>query len=177
MPNLSGQFMNVEKKIRQMLVSKMQAKMDHAAEMTMRQADKSRDYNDVTGNLYKSTAVGTYYKGELQSVHTAPGPAPTRLTLAKGEKYNLERYYRSPLDLKTAGRRPYVGQYGHGGEDGPSSAEDELLYREGTGSGTSMTWQMLLVAGVDYAKFVEQKRGHDVLTSLKDYMLRYWKKM
>ena len=39
MASLSGQFMNVEKKIRQMAVVKMQEKMDHAAEMTMKAAD------------------------------------------------------------------------------------------------------------------------------------------
>ena len=53
MTSLSGQFLQVEKKIRQMAVAKMQQKMDHAAEMTMKAADKSRNYDDVTGNLYK----------------------------------------------------------------------------------------------------------------------------
>ena len=41
MTSLSGQFLQVEKKIRQMAVAKMQQKMDHAAEMTMKAADKS----------------------------------------------------------------------------------------------------------------------------------------
>ena len=53
MGSLADQFVDIEKKIRQMAVQKMQQKMDHAAEMTMKAADKSRDYNDVTGNLYK----------------------------------------------------------------------------------------------------------------------------
>ena len=81
MTSLSGQFLQVEKKIRQMAVAKMQQKMDHAAEMTMKAADKSRNYDDVTGNLYKSTAIGTYYNGSLQSIHYAPGPEPTRVPL------------------------------------------------------------------------------------------------
>jgi hypothetical protein len=72
MTSLSGQFLQVEKKIRQMAVAKMQQKMDHAAEITMKAADKSRNYDDVTGNLYKSTAIGTYYNGSLQSIHYAP---------------------------------------------------------------------------------------------------------
>ena len=36
---------------------------------------------------------------------------------------------------------------------------------------------MLLVAGVDYARFVEVKKGHDVITSLRDYLVRYFKKV
>lgn len=176
MGELSTQFLNIEKKIRQMAVVKMQQKMDRAAEKVVLAADKSRDYNDVTGNLYKSTAVGTYYKGALQSIHTTPGPEPTRLTLEKGEKYNLDRYYRSSFSFKDSGRKPYRGQYGEGGQNGPATAEDELLYRE-HGSPSGATWQMVLVAGVDYAKFVETKRGHDVISSLREYMVRNFRKM
>ena len=33
------------------------------------------------------------------------------------------------------------------------------------------------VAAVDYAQFVETKRGHDVITSLREYMVRYFRKM
>ena len=36
---------------------------------------------------------------------------------------------------------------------------------------------MLLVAGVDYAKYVEVKRGHDVISSLREYLIRYFKKI
>lgn len=102
MTSLSGQFLQVEKKIRQMAVEKMQQKMDHAAEMTMKAADKSRNYDDVTGNLYKSTAIGTYYNGSLQSIHYAPGPEPTRVTLAAGERYNLESIIAVRSPSKTA---------------------------------------------------------------------------
>ena len=177
MGSLQGQFINIEKKIRQMAVVKMQQKMERAADKTMAFADRSRNYNDVTGNLYKSTAIGTYYKGSLQSIHYAPGPEPTRLTLAKGERYNLDRYYRSPFSFKDSGRRPYKGEYGEGGQDGPSTAEDELLYREHGKGRYDATWQMLLTAGVDYATFVEKKKGHDVLTSLREYMIKYFRKM
>lgn len=177
MTSLSGQFLQVEKKIRQMAVAKMQQKMDHAAEMTMKAADKSRNYDDVTGNLYKSTAIGTYYNGSLQSIHYAPGPEPTRVTLAAGERYNLDKYYRSSFSFKDRGRRPYKGEYGEGGEYGPNAAWDELVSREHNKGKYDATWQMLLVAGVDYAKFVEVKRGHDVITSLREYLVRYFRTM
>lgn len=175
MSSIATQFIGVEKKIRQMLVVKMQVKMDRAAKTAMSSVDKYRDYDDVTGNLYKSTAAGTYYNGSLQSIHYAPGPDPTRPTLAKGERYNLDRYYRSPFSFKDSGRKPFKGQYGEGGEDGPSTAEDELLYHEHGKGRYDSTWEFLLVAGVDYAKFVEVKRKHDVISSLRDYIVRYFK--
>ena len=169
--------MNVNKKVRQMAVRKMQQKMDRAAKKVISMADKRRDYSDVTGNLFRSTAIGTYYKGSLQSIHYTIGPEPTRMTLAKGERYNLDRYYRNTFSFKDSGRKPYKGQYGEGEQDGPSTAEDLLLYNEHSRGRGHMTWQMLLVAGVDYAKFVEAKRGHDVITSLREYMVRYFLKI
>lgn len=177
MAGLEGQFLNIQKKIRQIAVQKMQQKTDSAAEKAIKAADKLRDYDDVTGNLYRSTAIGTYYKGSLQSIHYTPGPEPTRLTLAAGERYNLDRYYRSSFSYKDSGRRAYRGQYGEGGESGLTAAEDALLYAEHGKSNSHMTWQMKVVAAVDYAQFVETKRGHDVITSLREYMVRYFRKM
>ncbi len=158
-----------------MAIKKMQQKMDRAAQKTMKAADGKRDYWDVTGNLYKSTAVGTYRNGELQSIHYAPGPNPTRLTLAKGERYPLDHYYRDSGPLHSITR--YRGEYGEGGQNGPSTAEDSLYFHERNKGKYDLTWNMLLVAGVDYAKFVEMKKGHDVISSLRDYMVRYFRKM
>lgn len=177
MGDLAKQFeVNIAKKIRQLAVQKMQQKMDHAAGMTMQAADRSRDFKDVTGNLYKSIAAGTYYKGSLQSEHYTHGAAPTRPTLAEGERYNLERYYRDPVPAYTHGRI-FVGQYGEGGQMGPAAAEDMLLSLEHSQRSTDMTWQLKLVAAVSYANFVETKRGHDVISSLRDYLIRHFKSM
>lgn len=178
MEDLSKQFeINIAKKIRQMAVLKMQKKMDHAASMTMKAADKLRTFNDVTGNLYKSIGAGTYYKGALQSIHLTPGEPPVRPTLAKGETFDLDKYYRSPFSFKDSGREPYVGEYGEGGQSGPRTAEDQLFSNEHSMRSIDDTWQIILVAGVSYAKFVEVKRGHDVITSLRDYLVRYFKTM
>lgn len=175
MSSLETQFVGIRKKLRQMAVEKMQAKMDSAAQKTMKQADSKRDYWDVTGNLYKSTAVGTYYNGMLQSIHNAPGPRPTRLTLAEGERYDLEHYYRDSGPLHSVAK--YRGEYGEGGQDGPSAAVDLLYSLEHNKGKYEQTWNLMLVAGVDYAKFVEAKKGHDVISSLRDYMVRYFKSM
>lgn len=170
-------MMNVTKRIRQEARVKMQQKMDSAASRTMAKADDARSFDDVTGNLYKSIGIGTYYNGALQSVHRAPGPEPTRPTLAKGETYDLPRYYRSSWDIKWMRKRPFKGKVGEGGQNGPDTIEDTLLYNEhGKGRGDS-TWQMSLIAGVDYAQFVQTVRKHDVISKLRDYLTRYFKNM
>ena len=73
-------------------------------------------------------------------------------------------------------RKPFVGKYGSGGENGPDAAEDALLYMEG-GMPNRSTWALALVAGVDYANFVETIKKHDVISELGQYMARYFKKM
>ena len=175
MDDIRAFMTNVQKKIRQEAVVKMQSKMEHAAEMTVKNAKKYKGFDDVTGNLYKSIAVGTYYQGALQSEHFAPGSEPTRPTLAKGETYNLSNYYENPVPLKMMKRRPFKGRVGEGGENGRESAEDALLSLEF--SSNRSTWQLILVAGVSYANFVEKVFKHNVITELGQYMARYFKKM
>lgn len=166
---------NIRKKIRQEAVVKMQTKMERAAENTVKNAKKYKGFDDVTGNLYKSIAVGTYYQGALQSEHFAPGADPTRPTLAKGETYNLENYYENPVPLKMMKRKPFRGRIGEGGENGPRAASDALLEHEFTSNRS--TWQLIIVAGVSYANFVEKVFNHNVITDLGQYMARYFKKM
>lgn len=177
MSSVDDFMMNVNKRIRQEARVKMQQKMDAAASRTMAKADDARSFDDVTGNLYKSIGIGTYYNGELQSIHLAPGPEPTRPTLAKGETYNLPRYYRAPWTIKEMHKKPYKGKFGEGGQNGPATAEDVLLYNEHTQRSTDLTWQMSLIAGVDYAEFVQTVRKHDVISKLRDYLIRYFKSM
>lgn len=170
---LATQFIGIRKKVRQMAAEKMQAKMERAANKAMKKADEKRDYLDVTGNLYKSTAIGTYRNGELQSIHVAPGPKPTRRTLAEGEVYQQD-YYRGQTPIYSL--TPFFrGEYGEGGQDGPEAAEDLLVSLEHNKGKYELTWNMLLVAGVDYAKYVETRRRHDVISSLREYLVRYFK--
>ena len=173
-------LVNVEKKIRQEAAVKMQQKMERAAVKVIAKADSNREFDHVTGNLWKSIAVGTFYKGELMSIHHTPGPDPTRPTLAKGEEYNLSHYYgtNAPADVKIGKKRikPFRGEYGEGGQDGERAAEDSLLSMEFDGMG-QFTWQLAIVAGVDYANYVEKHRGHNVISSLGQYMSRYYRRM
>lgn len=182
MEDIKKFLVNVEKKIHQEAAVKMQQKMERAAVKVIAKADSNRGFDHVTGNLWKSIAVGTFYKGELMSIHHTPGPDPTRPTLAKGEKYNLSHYYGNPvpLDMMRSGkkkRKPFRGEYGEGGQDGERAAEDALLSMEFDGLMRLFTWRIAIVAGVDYANYVEKHRGHNVISSLGQYMSRYYRRM
>lgn len=139
-----------------------------AYEMVSRYAD-TKDYYDVTGNLLTSFAVGIYHRGKLVQVVDANDVGrepPTRKSLAKGETYNLERYYGGDparhlgRDGKTISR-PYRGEYGSGGKEGANIARRSLAQRKPSG-----TYALIGVVAMEYAKFVQNKRNHDVLTSL-----------
>lgn len=181
MEDIKKFLVNVKKRIQQEAATKMQQKMDRAAAKVIAKANSEREFSHVTGNLWKSIAVGTFYQGELVSIHHTPGPDPTRPTLAKGESYNLPYYYGSsvPLDMMTSGkkrRKPFRGEYGEGGQDGERAAEDALFSMELDGMGM-FTWRLAIVAGVDYANYVEKHRGHNVISSLGQYMSRYYRSM
>ncbi len=152
----------------------MQSKMERAADNVVKSASKYKDFHDVTGNLYKSIAAGTFYKGTLMTIHHVPGASPTRPTLAKGERYNQDTYY-SGQSVTQLGR-PYRGETGTGGERGEEKGEEALFDNDRSRS-TGLTWQLKVVAGVSYAQYVETMKKHDVLTSLRDYMARYFKRM
>lgn len=175
MASLETQFQNVIKKVRQEAKVKMEAKMERAANKIASNIAKYKDYNDVTGNLYKSTAVGVFNDGTLMSIHHAPGPSPTRPTLAAGERYNLDKYYSGhPVHLLG---RPFKGKVGVGGERGEYKGEEKLFDSDGEHGRGDLTWQLKIVAGVDYADYVQTVRGHDVITSLREYAARYFKTM
>ena len=181
MEDVKAFLVNVKKKIHQEAAVKMQQKMERAANKVIAKAESKRGFDHVTGNLWKSIAVGTFYKGTLMSIHHTPGPDPTRPTLAKGERYNLSHYYGNPVPLDMMGsgkkkRKPFRGEYGKGGQDGESAAEDTLLSMELDDMGL-FTWCLAIVAGVDYANYVEKHRGHNVISSLGQYMSRYYRRM
>ena len=131
----------------------------------------TKDYHDVTGNLLNSFAVGIYHKGKLVKIVDANDVGrepPTRLSLAKGERYNLDVYYSGKparhlsQDGKTVSK-PYTGEYGSGGKDGVNVARRSLSQRHPNG-----TYALIAVVVMEYAKFVQNKRNHDVITSLRD---------
>lgn len=144
---------------------------DSAVEM-VHEFTNTREFYDVTGNLLNSFAVGIYYRGKLVNIvdaDTIGRKPPTRRSLSKGERYDLDKYYSGdPVRHKTPNggtARPYVGEYGHGGQDGVSAARRSLAQRH-----PEKMFALVGVVAMQYAEFVQNKKGHDVLTKLRDEM-------
>lgn len=143
-----------------------------AFEMVRVYAD-TKDYYDVTGNLLNSFAVGVYHRGKLVEIVDASDVGrepPTRDSLAKGELYNKPTYYTGqPVyhvmpDGKSVAR-PYRGEYGPGGQNGENAAHRSLAQMH-----PSSTYALIAVVAMKYASFVQNKKGHDVLSGLRDEM-------
>lgn len=131
-----------------------------AVELLDLEADIEGFYS-ITGNLHKSIAVGIYYKGALVDIVYMKGDEPTMRSLAEGQPYPYDKpYYGGKYHQGT-----YVGEVGKGGKDGQEEANAFLHdYSPENKSGFSL----VVVAGMEYAEFVEMKRGHDVLSNLVD---------
>lgn len=131
-----------------------------------------KDYHDVTGNMLNSFAVGVYYDGKLTYIVDAQDVArdePMRKTLAAGEKYDLPYYYDGEeveKDLPSGSKaKPYVGEYGKGGQDGRMAARRSLAQRH-----PKSRYALIAVVAVQYAKYVQNKKNHDVLTSMRELL-------
>lgn len=179
--SLAMQFMDRFKRYdRSVLVPQFKEALVAEAIDVLQFCAQNRQFNDVTGNLVNSVAAGCYYKGKLYRIVTmqeaAEAPRPTRRTLKKGEKYNLEFYASGQPASKLIGQtksgkprysRPFVGKFGEGGQDGETSAEWKLRRMH---PNSKATYAIGIVAGVSYAGFVETKYKHDVLTGSHKYM-------
>ena len=133
---------------------------------------ETKDYHDVTGNMLNSFAVGVYNDGKLMYIVDAQDVArdePMRRTLAAGEKYDLPYYYDGEeveKDLPGGSKaKPYVGEYGKGGQDGRMAARRSLAQRH-----PKSRYALIAVVAVQYAKYVQNKKNHDVLTSMRDQL-------
>ena len=118
-------------------------------------------FYSITGNLHKSLAVGIYYNGTLEDIVYMKGDKPTMLSLAEGQPYPYNKPYYGGKHHKGT----YVGEIGEGGKDGVKEANDFL---HGFDPENKNGFSLVVVAGMEYAEFVETKRNHDVLSNLAD---------
>lgn len=167
----------IVKKINNETYERMLQKMERAAGKIASNVGKYVKFYDITGNLFNSIAVGVYYKSKLVSiVHADGGKAPTRDTLAKGEKYNLPYYYSGAPScyVELSKNRSFVGRVGFGGQT-PQSTDNLLRFSLNPAKNNS--WTLIVATGLEYASYVETKNGHDVLMGLRGYVERYFRSM
>lgn len=145
--------------------------MRNTAIQLLHAVSETKQFHDVTGNLLNSIAVGIYYKGKLEEIvdaETIGRRPPTRLSLAKGERYDQDYYYSGKPAVHMANgtlTRPFVGKVGSGGQDGVSAARRSLRQRH-----SKADYEMIVVAPMQYAKYVERLKNHNVLSGLRDEM-------
>lgn len=123
-------------------------------------------FEDRTGNTRNSFAVGAYYKGRLVAVSTSEkrlGKPATRGMLKKGEKYNLKTYWSG----KDVGDKPFTGIFGNTGGEASSAAVRFLMSHKPR---KSEGFSYIVVAGTDYAKFIEVYKKGNLLTATRDFL-------
>jgi len=117
--------------------------------------------HSVTGNTMNSYAVALFHDKRFvgfYSSYLALGKAPTRVTLQKGERYDLPYYWGG--DAATG----YTAPTGDRSYWGQEEAEDFV----GTHFPSKNGWAYILVAAVDYAKYLEARGTATVLGGLQN---------
>lgn len=117
-----------------------------------------KGYDDVTGNLREGITVGVYKNGSLYHQCQDDGKSPTRLTLAKGERYDLPRYWDG------RDNKGFYGEVGEGGQSGPQEGKKFVKSYS-----INSQWGVVMVAPVEYASHVEEAWGMNVL--LESYLM------
>lgn len=117
--------------------------------------------HSVTGNTMNSYAVALFHNRQFvgfYSSYQALGKAPMRVTLQKGERYDLPYYWGGdPNTGYTAptGDRSYWSQ---------EEAEDFI----GTHFPSKDGWAYIIVVAVDYAKYLEARGTATVMGGLQN---------
>ena len=139
----------IEERLKEQLPNLIALALEHA------------NIHHVTGNTINSYAVALFHDKNFVGFYSsfqALGKAPTRVTLQKGERYDLPWYWSGePAKGYTAptGERSYWGQ---------EEAEDFI----GTHFPSKNGWAYILVAAVDYAKYLESRGTATVMGGLLD---------
>lgn len=158
--SLGAQFEHqIKSRIENLAYDKMLAIMQELAHRTVNYFKENRTFYNITGNAYTSFYAAVYYKGKLiYMVRASKGEkAPTRVTLAEGEAYNLPYYYEGdPVEGKA-----YVGRVGGGHQWGPN-----LIYgRIGKVKASGKDWSLVAICPVEYAIFDKENRIFETVYS------------
>lgn len=122
---------------------------------------KHAKIHSVTGNTMNSYAVALFHNKQFKgfySSYQALGKAPTRVTLQKGERYDLPYYWGGDHNTgytAPTGDRSYWGQ-----------EEAEEFF--GTHFPSKNGWAYIIVAAVDYAKYLESRGTAIVLGGMQN---------
>lgn len=125
----------------------------------LQNAEVHKTYYNVTGNTFTSYSCGLYLDGELQCIFSSSDThrPPTRLTLKKGERYNLDTYY----DGGDAKQRKFKAPSGNENYLGADKAKAFLF---GYAPTCRKGFSVCMCTGTYYSEFLEKTENLNVLT-------------
>ena len=155
---------NIEKafaKMQKQADKYVEGKLKEQLPVLIRLALANAEIHHVTGNTINSYAVALFHKGQFKGFYSSfqeLHKPPMRVTLRKGERYDMPFYWSGePAKGYTAptGERNYWSQ---------EEAEDFI----GTTFPKKKGWAYIVVAAVDYARYLETRGTANVLTGLRE---------
>lgn len=153
---------NMKKRVDEVAAEELPRSMLHIINIGLVEME---GFMNVTGNTRNSLAVALFHDGDFKgffSSFDALNHRPTRVTLRKGEEYDLDYYWDgTPVDSLGP---PYVAPTGERNYWAQEEAQDFLQDKIPTRKG----WCYVIVAAVDYAKYLEARDGVNVLTRMHD---------
>lgn len=138
----------IEERLKESLPALIRLALDHAK------------MHSVTGNTMNSYAVALWHDGKFVGFYSSYQKlhkAPTRVTLKKGESYDLPYYWGGDENTgytAPTGDRNYWGQ---------EEAEDFMSFHFPRKNG----WAFIVVAATDYAKYLEARGTANVLGGMQ----------
>lgn len=138
----------IEERLKESLPALIRLALDHAK------------MHSVTGNTMNSYAVALWHDGKFVGFYSSYQElhkAPTRVTLKKGESYDLPYYWGGDENTgytAPTGDRNYWGQ---------EEAEDFMSFHFPRKNG----WAFIVVAATDYAKYLEARGTANVLGGMQ----------
>ncbi len=158
---MSGKLDRVFKRMKKRADAIIEERLTEQLPNLIALALKHAEIHSVTGNTMNSYAVALFHDRQFvgfYSSYLALGKAPTRVTLQKGERYDLPYYWGG--DAATG----YTAPTGDRSYWGQEEAEDFI----GTHFPSKNGWAYILVAAVDYAKYLEARGTATVLGGLQN---------
>lgn len=154
------------------IIANMRKHVDEVAEHELKRSmhqvinialDEMRGFENVTGNTRNSLAVALFHDGNFKGFYSsfdALNHEPVRVTLKKGEAFDLDYYWDgTPVDSLGA---PYVAPTGDRNYWAQDEAQDFLQDKIPTRRG----WCYVIVAAVEYAKYLEARDGVNILSRI-----------
>jgi len=138
----------IEERLKESLPALIRLALDHAK------------MHSVTGNTMNSYAVALWHDGKFVGFYSSYQElhkAPTRVTLKKGETYDLPYYWGG--DENTGYTAP-TGDHNYWGQE---EAEDFMSFHFPRKNG----WAFIVVAATDYAKYLEARGTANVLGGMQ----------